>query len=1003
MAIANHLLIGLGGTGGKILRSFRKTIFQSFRSEQPKGANVRYLYIDSSDEMMKHDDPSWKILGQSVQLPLSSQLLISGLNLGSVLDNISSYPGISPWIGDREMFRQLVNSANAANIVGGQKRHLGRFLFACQVNRFREQLQSLVREMEVGGVTGTTFHVCAGLAGGTGSGCILDVVAQTRLLYPDKNNRIIVYALLPDRNPPANRAQANYHANGYAALMELNALSIGVWKPHDLTGVKKDRLELQDPFNNLYIFSDENEERIKVDLDRELPDIVASFLYQKIVASAGMTWDALRRLETYENMDFRPEESPVSRRAERSRLFCTFGIKQVAYPEEEIHEYMTYQFARQSALQLQYNRWSDTAGFMDEAANQSFNEFVRQKDTIERWRLTDEHLCLSIGILPDEVGNRRWKPINQFWMDLQPNFQSTVRESFANNERVWLAEMFKMYQQAYAENYRDLGVRKFYETKRGDCRDHARELRSRIERDLFQDWTNGARSMQDTGRLLAALLAALEERTNAADDRIQKLQASVQDSQAKVQAVGAEWAQIGLLRAVLGKRTDLFNAQAENLTQLNIYQTRVEAASYAKYLLQFLTMELNDLANEVARAAGAITEATKDFTTGIEARLADSGQDDVKKQVVRFYKPDVVKNFVKTLVRDKNLQQKQTAAVRQAILSLLGENLTFTAFNARVPKEKFVGALEATCEANAIDAHNTYIAESKDRPRVLGVSIIELLSREYSGNPEALRSYVIGVLSHAKNYVRFNANEESKRGAGTFGTRVSALSIILPDSQEIPEFREALKNEFSQNAQIAAKEIVKSSGRANEITLVTMSGLFPARYVEDVAFLRERYQQRTGGNDQEQARFELHAEGDGAQFPDLFLPEADPKRYLANLMIAKAMNAVQTLEDPDTGVASLYLLAKDDRGFDLTPMRLGKNFGDAWSNPNAEAYDALSMTVNQGLVSDFLHQAKRTELLQKIQADLEAVKAERKNPLDKAVRAYTDAVRLSDTILQQRG
>ena len=70
MAIANHLLIGLGGTGGKILRSFRKTIFREFRSEQPKGANVRYLYIDSSDEMMKHDDPSWKILGQSVQLPL---------------------------------------------------------------------------------------------------------------------------------------------------------------------------------------------------------------------------------------------------------------------------------------------------------------------------------------------------------------------------------------------------------------------------------------------------------------------------------------------------------------------------------------------------------------------------------------------------------------------------------------------------------------------------------------------------------------------------------------------------------------------------------------------------------------------------------------------------------------------------------------------------------------------------------------------------------------------
>lgn len=211
-----------------------------------------------------------------------------------------------------------------------------------------------------------------------------------------------------------------------------------------------------------------------MDLDKELPDIVASFLFQKIIAAASTSWDSLRRLETYENMDFRAEESPVSKRPERSRLFCTFGIKQVAYPEEEIHESMTYQLARQASLQLQYNRWSDTVGFLDEATNSSFNEYVRQKETIERWRLTDEHLTLSIGILPDEVSNRRWKPINQFWLDLQPHFQSQVRESFTRDERVWLAELSKMYQQAYNENYRDLGVRKFYETKRGDCKDHAR-------------------------------------------------------------------------------------------------------------------------------------------------------------------------------------------------------------------------------------------------------------------------------------------------------------------------------------------------------------------------------------------------------------------------------------------------------------------------------------------------------------------------------------------------
>jgi len=30
----NHLIIGLGGTGGKIIRAFKKVIFQEFRSDQ---------------------------------------------------------------------------------------------------------------------------------------------------------------------------------------------------------------------------------------------------------------------------------------------------------------------------------------------------------------------------------------------------------------------------------------------------------------------------------------------------------------------------------------------------------------------------------------------------------------------------------------------------------------------------------------------------------------------------------------------------------------------------------------------------------------------------------------------------------------------------------------------------------------------------------------------------------------------------------------------------------
>ncbi len=46
--------------------------------------------------------------------------------------------------------------------------------------------------------------------------------------------RIVVYALLPEEIPNQHWDTGNYHANGYAALQELNALSVSQLKPHNV-------------------------------------------------------------------------------------------------------------------------------------------------------------------------------------------------------------------------------------------------------------------------------------------------------------------------------------------------------------------------------------------------------------------------------------------------------------------------------------------------------------------------------------------------------------------------------------------------------------------------------------------------------------------------------------------------------------------------------------------------------------------------------------------------
>ena len=47
----NHILVGLGGTGGKILRAFKMRMFEEFpNKEEREKQPVALLYVDSTRE-----------------------------------------------------------------------------------------------------------------------------------------------------------------------------------------------------------------------------------------------------------------------------------------------------------------------------------------------------------------------------------------------------------------------------------------------------------------------------------------------------------------------------------------------------------------------------------------------------------------------------------------------------------------------------------------------------------------------------------------------------------------------------------------------------------------------------------------------------------------------------------------------------------------------------------------------------------------------------------------
>lgn len=189
--MANHLIIGLGGTGGKVLRELRKRVYEEFRGNDPgNGVFLDYVYVDSSPSDLD-DRTGWSVLGKSVHLGTAQKVNINGIGT-SVLGNINLYPGLKGFLSptDLQLMQQEMGALISAGI-GGQRRRLGRTLMANNIfdknnpGNFEQVIRGAVQRIQqASGNEDITFHICAGLAGGTGSGSIIDAIAQIRTWFP---------------------------------------------------------------------------------------------------------------------------------------------------------------------------------------------------------------------------------------------------------------------------------------------------------------------------------------------------------------------------------------------------------------------------------------------------------------------------------------------------------------------------------------------------------------------------------------------------------------------------------------------------------------------------------------------------------------------------------------------------------------------------------------------------------------------------------------------------
>jgi hypothetical protein len=907
-----HLIIGLGGTGGRVIRALRKRIWALHKSHDVPGIGLAYVYADTSDEMMGDTDPSWRVLGSSVQLPRASRLLIGGASVRSVLGNPGAYPSIAPWIGSKAEWEQVAsNVVNAGR--GGQRRRLGRFLFAMKARDFhgavRDQLRLLRDKWQTPNVH---VHIVAGLAGGTGGGSIVDVLsmlaADREMLGGDA--RISVFAILPEPNAKWN--DGNYYANGYAALRELNSILAGgaaAYQPHDLLREDGSRIKVPlERVGSVYLCTNSNGVRVK-DVGRELPVMVSDFLFERISESQQQATPVF----TLENMNMDSEVIPNTREAVRARRFAAFGITRVEYPEAEIEEYLTLSLMRSALLALVFNNWSDAFGFLDIAA--AISHAARPDDAAlrERWLLTDGHLRGVLPVLEQEKAvSTNWKL--DFRDEWQADADYYVGEATALDRGEAVSFFNEKMEDVYQRSFRNLGVRAFFAGRQRDRAAIALRIRQAIETDLLAKWRERQPgwSLGDVAETLAALRQWLESRRGGIAARVADGKKLLDETRAALDEQREAISRIGPILWSFRKSRELEKLAAATVDHMAL-ATEIEADDALAELLPVLAREVATLETHVADLRVLLDQTLKAALGNLESRLRVS--DGTRLEAQRHFNPDRVRALAQQMTRDKPEMDRLVLALQGTLLDtpLIKERSTFRAVLEELGGEALDMRLERECEREVMRIHDRFAAAEVDR--VLGVKLLQRLRMDLSGDPERMQKFVRDLVDEARPFVEYDQAQINMAAdrVGAPREAVQGASVIVvqrPHAPELDEFGgrlDAMFQETGRNISIPAD----STARPNALTVMSVDALLPARYIRVVQMLRQQYQDRLKGSPV--ARLEVHGEDICADLPDLFPEQGAPAQAAPYLLIARALGLVFEDKDDD-GRRAVVLRFEDEMG-----------------------------------------------------------------------------------------
>lgn len=708
--------------------------------KEQHGQGWDFLYIDSSRDVT-NERKNWVHFGQELKLNRDSFLDMKEGNINLSTDEMAIRPDVAPWIGDTTIVDGFLNGAQGIQ-GANQRRRFGRLLFAQNAERISIALDEKVKPLteREGSADQCAFHVFASLAGGTGSGSVVDLVTMLRSKHANSstNNGFPIFLYLYVTNDDYAESNVGYfHQNQYAALRDLNALACGnlhttMLGPQHLGG----DFSGAEAITQITLSTSLNEGNQRLSLEKQHKILTEAAFERLHSYCGGSLTPASQQATTGEDrlpaFPGEPVQNPL-----RSFRFAVAGMRRWEVPIEDIKELLASDLYRSVYRQMQFQNWSNTEGYLNEKLSDSRAGVEPLIDrlaalmegvSVERVKLPalSDHLTREFELVHIGAQNEEFKDIDLV------EYEGRLQDRYKNHlDEVGVEDVFLKFRNARAGQISDL-------------LDH-------LHQGLKDAWmsSHNPMGMEYIPKVLAGLQERLQKKMDdyGSDDDLEM------DGHLKqrMEMRKGEWAKISFFKT-LPKKIKLANAHRSDLKQLLLSDLRKRAKREDQEVLDMVKGKLGSMQGRYMACGkklktwlGNMEKSREEFYQGI---INLQGDDDSNKS-------ELTVNDLDSYLLAHRTQQVPLLRISQQLRDIIIEiivsngHLDSIGSVADETEVRFKEVADTFVYEN-VDTYHDELIDSGEVNSVLSSSILNILENQFNADPENFEKTLQAFIDGAK-------------------------------------------------------------------------------------------------------------------------------------------------------------------------------------------------------------------------------------------------------------